>query len=96
MDAASLAIASEVTIDIERDALRSHPYFKEIERLAPDLGLDPVDVVLASGEEHSPLFTAPAETTGAGAWRIGRVLPREEEVVLLDGESFEPVGFRHF
>lgn len=96
MDAVALAIASGVTIDIDRDALRSHPYFHEIARLAPDLGLDPVDVVLASGEEHAPLFTAPEGTAVSGAWKIGRVLLREEEFVLLDGEKFEPAGFRHF
>lgn len=96
LDTTALAIASEVTIEIDSAAVRSHPYFHEIEVLAHELGLDPTVVALSSGEEHSPLFTAHHGGTLHDAWQIGRVLERGVTPLLRDGQEVEAVGFRHF
>lgn len=95
-DAGALARASDVTIEIDSVALREHPGYKEVEAIAATLDLDPMQVVLTSGEEHSPLFTAEAGMGSEMAWEIGRVLRQGDALVLVDGQPRNEVGFKHF
>lgn len=97
-DAKNLARASRVSIDLERDLLLSHPMSQKISRLAEELGLDPLTVILSSGEEHCPLFTAKAGSEMKGAWRIGSVREANRSGVLLtiDGQEAKGEGFQHF
>jgi thiamine-monophosphate kinase len=96
IDAASLARSSSLSIDLESEALRAHPAFAAIADVALALEMDPLQTVLTSGEEHGPLFTAPASWKGSKAWRIGRVRAREESLLTLDGVAIEERGFSHF
>ena len=97
-DAKNLARASKVSIDLERVLLLSHPMAKEISTLAERLELDPLSVILSSGEEHCPLFTAKAGSRPEGAWRIGSVQEANPSGVLLtiDGQEAKGEGFQHF
>lgn len=104
-DAESLARASKVTIDLESAAILAHPQYKAIAEVAGRLDLDPLNTVLSSGEEHSPLFTASissllTERNGhsrAEGWvRIGTVKEQGRTLLTLDGNALEPGGFSHF
>jgi thiamine monophosphate kinase len=97
IDAESLARASEVTIDIDSMLLRDHPSYRSISRVSETLALEPLKLVLTSGEEHSPLFTAdPVQATGLRCHRIGTVLARGRAEITLDGKATIPDGFQHF
>lgn len=97
IDVASLARASEVTIEIDSTLLKDHPKYRSISKVAEALALDPIELVLTSGEEHSPLFTAdPADVSGLPWHRIGRVVARGGTAIRLDGRDTAPKGFQHF
>ena len=97
IDAASLARASEVTIDIDAKRLKGHPSYPVIANLAESLALDPLQLVLTSGEEHSPLFTAdPDQVSATSCHRIGTVTKRSGAEITLDGKTVTPEGFQHF
>lgn len=96
IDGASLARSSALSLDIETEGLRAHPEFSAIADLATTLGMDPLQTVLTSGEEHGPLFTAPPSWKSTNAWRIGKVNVRGESLLTLDGEAIEERGFSHF
>jgi thiamine-monophosphate kinase len=95
-DAAALARASDVTIEIDKAAIRAHAGFEEIELLAAKLDYDPLLAVVTSGEEHSPLFTADPTREIPNAWQIGRVGPKGDSLLLFDGQPANEAGFRHF
>jgi thiamine-monophosphate kinase len=98
IDAAALARASGLTFEIESKALESHPDFAAIADSAFALGLDPLEIVLTSGEEHGPLFTAPPtwDSTPLKAWRIGVTSERGNSLLTLDGKEIAERGFTHF
>lgn len=96
IDSTSLARASGVTIDIESSAIVAHPHFAAIALTAEKMALDPLEVVLTSGEEHGPLFTASAHQEIEGAWRIGVVRDQMDSLLLIDGQPTEAAGFTHF
>jgi thiamine-monophosphate kinase len=84
-DAAHLAEASGVTIDLDLTALRT-------------LGAPGVtdEELLTGGEDHALAFTAPADAVlPKGAVVVGRVLAGAP-VVLVDGQPTAHAGFRHF
>ncbi len=97
IDAASLARSSKVAIDIESALLQDHPHFEGIAHLARQIGVDPIEVILTSGEEHSPLFTAkPDEVLSGQFHRIGRVRSADHAHISLDGAEQSATGFKHF
>jgi len=96
IDGASLARSSTLSINIDSEALQAHPEFSAIADLAKPLGMDPLQTVLTSGEEHGPLFTAPASWKGSNAWRIGEVIVRGGSLLTMDGEAIVERGFSHF
>ena len=105
MDASTLARASGVRIDIDSEALAAHPDFASIASIAEEMGLDPLEAILSSGEEHSPLFTALPERVatllaGVRSYRIGTVVGRRDSegsvAVTVDGKKREDHGFKHF
>lgn len=97
IDAASLARSSGASIDIESERVRAHPHFSSRAAVAERLGLDPLRVVLSSGEEHSPLFTArTGQEVDPRFHRIGTVVARVGSEIMLDGRETKPEGFQHF
>jgi thiamine-monophosphate kinase len=104
IDAASLARASEVTIDLDSSAIEDHPQYSLMAQIASALGVDPLQSVLTSGEEHGPLFTAASGYTKAysrkarsiRAHSIGVVKERGETLLTLDGQPIAERGFTHF
>ena len=100
-DARHLAEASGVKINIESELLRRHPDFSGIERVASQLQLDPIETILRSGEEHSPLFTAAEadlerlQKSDFRAQRIGTISAGTPDLTL-DEISMEIRGFDHF
>jgi thiamine-monophosphate kinase len=93
-DAGNIAEASKLSIEISSALLKAHPDYEDISRVASLLGVDPIDLVLNSGEEHSPLFTS-SEALIPGAHRIGSTLNEGASRVFLDGSSIAG-GFSHF
>lgn len=101
LDATSLARASDLRIDIDSAAVRAHPSFASIASISQELDLDPLEVILTSGEEHSPLFTARPDRIansdlGFSVYRIGTVHPKGERWLSVDGKEREATGFKHF
>ncbi|RUP87349.1 thiamine-phosphate kinase [Dermabacter sp. HSID17554] len=100
-DASRIARASGVNLDLSRAALESDRAL--LAPLADIFGVDAMEWVLGSGEEHLMLATFPAnvwaESTEVRAEfrEIGRVLPCEGEgTVLLDGAPLAMHGWDHF
>lgn len=69
-DARRLAEASEVTLEIDADALPLEP---QHDSAAQRLGLDPLALALSGGEDYELLFTAQAGFSAPWARRIGAV-----------------------
>lgn len=95
-DGGRLAAASDVTVDLDGEALRGD--VSALAPLATELGEDPWQWVLHGGEEHAMLAAfAPGEVP-VGFRAIGRIRrpttagPR----VLLDGAPIAGEGFDHF
>ena len=105
-DAAHIARASNVTLEIETSML---PISKECRNLAELQQKDAFDWALSGGEDYELLLCvapeqvkavkAAIEQTGTPCTAMGRVLPRENAPVMLKGkEKREPAGsgFAHF
>lgn len=90
-DAARLARASSVCVDLDGAALSGH-----IERLVPALGPDVArECVLGGGEEHSLLATFPVGSSLPAGWRaIGSI--SHGHGVRLDGNRESERGWDHF
>ncbi len=90
-DAARVARASAVQLDLDSGALRP-----DIDRLEASLGRDgATECVLAGGEEHSLLATFPSSTGLPPGWRrVGAV--RSGEGVAVDGRPERARGWDHF
>lgn len=93
-DARNIAKASKISIEITSALLKAHPDYEDFSRITSSLGLDPIAVILNSGEEHSPLFTSSEEFI-PGAHRIGSTESEGESAVFLDGSPISG-GFSHF
>jgi len=92
-EAAHLAAASGVAIDVRRADLEIP---EPLHAVGAALGADPVEFVLAGGDDHALLGTFPDTASVPDGWRvIGEV--REGSGVTVDGEEHDgPTGWTHF
>lgn len=92
-DAGRIAAASGVRIDL--DAALLGPDRDRLALAGEQLGVDPLDWVMAGGEDHSLLATMPAGVVPAQFRVIGRVVAGSG--VALDGTDWVgPTGWDHF
>ena len=98
-DLGHIADASRVTIAVARSRLE---VAAPVAQVAAAVGADPLDWVLAGGEDHALAATFPASATIPEGWRvIGEVstnaTPKDDGGrVLIDGADYGPGGFDHF
>lgn len=92
-DVGHLAEASNVGIDVRRDAFEVTQPMRDA---ASALGVDPYTWILAGGDDHPIVATFPPGTTLPQGWLvIGRVL--DGTGVTVDGRiHLEPPGWEHF
>lgn len=92
-DAAHIAVASGVGINIRADALE---IAEPLHAVAAATGVDPVRFVLTGGEDHSLLATFPADAVLPDGFRvIGEVV--EGQGVTVDGQTWtDETGHTHF
>jgi thiamine-monophosphate kinase len=92
-DLGHLARASAVRVELDTSAFDLPERLRQV---ASALGLDPLDWVLAGGEDHALAATFPAGVTLPAGWRpVGRVVAGTG--VLVDGEEYTgPGGWDHF
>lgn len=87
-DLRRLCSASDVGAELDLPALR-RATSRDFESLAVALGLDPVAVALAGGEDYVLLFTLPPSVEPPAAFRcvrVGRIV-RGSRVVMIDREG---------
>jgi len=93
-DAARVAEASGVAVDLDPDALAPDA---GLAALAARLGADPLAWVLAGGEDHQLLATFPPGTALPEPFRrVGDVRPGSGEVTVGGHPWAGPTGWRHF
>ena len=96
-DASRIADASGVTIECDPDLLEKIPGFTELAEIANKIGVDPIELLLQSGEEHELLFTSSAPADSVFGSVIGRVIERAESPIVLKGRALpENLGWTHF
>ncbi|WRS29479.1 thiamine-phosphate kinase [Actinomycetaceae bacterium MB13-C1-2] len=97
-DGIRMAEASDVTLDLTRNALASR--VEELSEVGNELGVDPLEWVLYGGEDHGLLVAFPpyvlvtAPFTAIGT--IGERKFARSELVTLDRVPLEQRGFDHF
>lgn len=91
-DLGHIAHASAVQIDLQTELLE---LAEPIERVAAAIGKDPLEFLLAGGEDYALAATFPSTADLPKSWRvIGKV--KEGNGVLVDGSPSELVGWDHF
>ena len=92
-EAAHLADASDVAIDVRRDAFEIP---EPLQAVGAALGADPMQFILSGGDDHALLATFPDVASVPSGWHVvGEVL--EGEGVTVDGASYDgPTGWTHF
>ena len=96
-DASRIAEASGVTIECNPDLIEKVPGFGELVEIAKNIGVDPIELFLQSGEEHELLFTVPAPTDSVFGSVIGRVIERADSPIVIKGRALpENLGWAHF
>ena len=104
LDAARMAKASEVTIDIDFDAVPFSPAFMEIAIDGNQLdvasnGYPARRAAMSWGDDYALLFTAPRDARlPVGASPIGSVLAQSKTPLQLDGQALkdgDDLGYRH-
>jgi len=92
-DAAHVATASGVAIDIRTDAFDVP---EPLHAVGAAIGVDPMRFILTGGDDHAILATFPRKTKLPDEWTvIGTV--SEGEGVTVDGAPYEgPAGHTHF
>jgi len=100
IDLNRLCDASDVGVRLETGLV---PTSLALRKVAPCLGLSPLDLALSGGEDYELLFAAPADTatgneTQKTAVRIGTFVEGPREIVETDGKirPLRPEGFDHF
>lgn len=91
-DAAHVADASGVTIDLEARAILADAALVEA---AAAVGRDAIELALGGGEDYALVVTA-TEQPAAGFRRVGAVVARVGAAVTLDGAPVAATGFDHF
>ncbi len=95
-DAAHIATASGVVLDLDRSALVAACLVPEgpLPQVSAALGVDPLVWVLTGGEDHALVATFPAGTPLPGGWTaIGAVRAADGGVgVLVDGRPADAVA----
>lgn len=97
-EAGHVAADSGVVIDVRTDAFEVP---EPLESVGAALGVEPLSLILAGGDDHALLATFPADLDLPEGWRpVGHVLAPdawEPGVVLVDGASYEgETGWTHF
>jgi len=94
-DLGHVAKASGVRIEISRGAFEVADAVGEV---ASALGVDPLDWVLGSGEDHALAATFSSSDALPAGWRIvGAVAAADPDgLVLVDGNPYATGGFDHF
>jgi thiamine-monophosphate kinase len=96
-EARHLAEASEVAVDVRRDAFEIPDPLRAV---AAALGADPLQFILGGGDDHALLATFPDAGSVPGGWQVvgsvteaGADGPR----VTVDGAAYDgPTGWTHF
>ncbi len=92
-DASRIAEASGVTIECDPELIEKVPGFTELADIAKKLGVDPIELLLQSGEEHELLFTSSTPSHCV----IGRVIEREDSPIVIKGRALpKNLGWDHF
>jgi thiamine-monophosphate kinase len=96
-DAAHLAKASGVRVVIQEPRLRA-ALCRELEKVAPLLDCDPLELALAGGEDYALLAAGSGRVRPRGARRIGRVEKGRGVFLESDGAKrrIAADGFEHF
>ena len=89
IDSGHMAEASQVAIDLDTSTLHDD----ELEILAKSLGVNPLDWILRSGEEHALLIATDRPELCEGFIQIGCV--SSGNGIRLDGRGIEEEGFQH-
>ncbi|TQL69462.1 thiamine-phosphate kinase [Nocardioides albertanoniae] len=94
-EAAHIAAASEVTVDVRTAALTVP---EELNAVASATGADPLGFVLGGGDDHALLAAFPPEVELPEGWTvIGEVQESGEAPVTVDGEVYGgATGWTHF
>lgn len=93
VDAAHIAVASKVALEIETSLLEIHPDFEELLRLCGDRN-KAIELVLAGGEDHVLLATTDSPSGIEGFIQIGRVIAGHG--IYIDGKKRdEETGYQH-
>ncbi|QBX54198.1 thiamine-phosphate kinase [Nocardioides seonyuensis] len=92
-EAGHVAVASGVAIDVRRDAFEVP---EPLHAVGAALGADPMEFILAGGDDHALLATFPGTGSVPEGWQvIGAVA--EGEGVTVDGASYDgSTGWTHF
>lgn len=91
-DASRIAKLSEVTIEIDRQALQG--FEAVLEGAAQALGVEPLPWVLHGGEDHALLATFPDGVKIPKAFKaIGRVLPKAPHSLEMGGQTLPVIGW---
>lgn len=91
-DAGHIATASGVAIDVHRDAFEIP---EPLQAVGAALGADPIQFILAGGDDHALLATFPDGSVPEGWLTIGTVA--EGSGVTVDGQEYDgPAGWAHF
>jgi thiamine-monophosphate kinase len=95
-DLGHIAAASQVAIDLRRDAFAVAPQMRDA---AAALGVDPYAWLLTGGDDHALAATFPADEVLPAGWLIvGQVVDSSVLEVTVDGRTFGdgPGGWDHF
>jgi thiamine-monophosphate kinase len=91
-DAAHVATASGVAIDVHRHAFE---VAEPLQAVGAALGADPLQFILGGGDDHALLATFPEGSVPDGWLVVGAVA--EGAGVTVDGEEYDgPTGWTHF
>jgi thiamine-monophosphate kinase len=91
-DLQHVAVASEVGIELDTTRLEVPDRLRDV---GSALGADPLDWVLAGGDDHALAATFPPDAALPEQWRvIGRVA--RGRGVLVDGAPYASAGWDHF
>ncbi len=94
-EAAHLAVASQVSIDLHAEALETP---EPLIAVGAAVGADPLSFVLGGGDDHSLLATFPDAGSVPEGWIVvGQVGDEAPGTVTVDGAPYDgPAGWAHF